>query len=1139
MSQTAAHAPAKAAERTASRPSAAAASPAAVNLAGNQAIQAMLRGGWLRPKLELGAPDDPEEREADATAERVLRMPEGACCSSCAGGGACGDETLRRKPSAAAASHPRPSGGLERQMRRLTAGGEVLSPGLRGFFEPRLGRDLGAVRIHRGHEAQRAAGSIRARAFTVGQHVGFGAGQWAPDTDEGRRLLAHELAHTGQAARAVRRDGPVPPDAAGVTAAANVVIDALEGYTSGTDSENILAQFRGKSAAFVLALVQEVKNRGSSHGKTGEAMVDWLLGDLTEENRQELRRILVQTRSPDVLRIVAGEIKDRLDGYTSEADSAEIVQAFAGYAGNALDDLLARLLISMGLGTEAMWQQLFGDLDRVSAERLRQHFFAAGGPQALDWATRWTARKIMNLVEGFTGHADSTDIVWNLSTTPTALRGLVQVRLDELCTAGRSQSAEDALMQDMDQGDYERLRALGGLRLRAYDRQRGVLDTLVSGADWVAVALSWTTCGMVGVATGLVAAVWDILKGIKDIVVAIWDLLWSLIYLLSNRAAGSENWLRVKTFFIGIGHLFSEPGKVWDQYWEEQKLEFQTIEGPLSDCRRAEYVVRKFIGALVNVVLIFVAGYGIAKGAVSGARAVAGVAELAEVVGVRGVASAGARLAVRGAGRFVAVSAEAARGLLAAVSRPATLLRSVATRVNTVLIAAQDVGYWQFLRSQAGAAAEGAGRLSAEQLARERRFWAEQREFWQTRAAEQQRRHAGLGDELVAVQQNLEANRAPENTGTVADLGADAARLDIDSAALEAEVAGRPLGPTAAQASLPGLRADFADRLAASPALEARLQVLERRSRDAGLLQDPRAAADEAAAIAREAAMLRTEMAHPELAAEVDALLRLGPPGVAPSPAEVARAVQAVRAGTATREDLAILVRRAVEDARGFIRANADRPLAWQTVAMCCGPGRDCSAASLGSLLSPEGQAAVIRRYQSLEVFGVNKHGFATIELAGPPPARYLVDPTFGQFMRPGSTNLAADATAQVLRTDPEMLALGRDLLRDGFVPLTERNARIYAQALGAAPAEAELRAPRLIQGSNFLTEEPVGGPGRGRPIGSLADTPDGPDILDAAELRGFCDSYIAKLRREGDPAGLLPILTDLRARLDALARQP
>lgn len=177
-------------------------------------MQALLRGGWVRPKLELGAPDDPEEREADATAERVMRMPEGACCSSCAGGGTCDDETLRRKASAAGAAHPQPPGGLERQVRGLTAGGEALSPGLRRFFEPRMGRELGAVRIHRGHEAQRAAGSIRARAFTIGQHVGFAAGQWAPDTGEGRRLLAHELAHTGQAAGSVRRQAvpePVPP----------------------------------------------------------------------------------------------------------------------------------------------------------------------------------------------------------------------------------------------------------------------------------------------------------------------------------------------------------------------------------------------------------------------------------------------------------------------------------------------------------------------------------------------------------------------------------------------------------------------------------------------------------------------------------------------------------------------------------------------------------------------------------------------------------------------------------------------------------------------------------------------------------------------------------------------------------------
>ena len=95
MSQTAAHAPAKAPERTTARPSAAAASPAVANLAGNQAMQALLRGGHVRAKLELGGTDDPEEREADAVADRVMRKADGACCASCAAGGGCEEETVQ------------------------------------------------------------------------------------------------------------------------------------------------------------------------------------------------------------------------------------------------------------------------------------------------------------------------------------------------------------------------------------------------------------------------------------------------------------------------------------------------------------------------------------------------------------------------------------------------------------------------------------------------------------------------------------------------------------------------------------------------------------------------------------------------------------------------------------------------------------------------------------------------------------------------------------------------------------------------------------------------------------------------------------------------------------------------------------
>jgi hypothetical protein len=66
------------------------------------------------------------------------------------------------------------------------------------FFEPRLGVDLSGVRVHHDGGAARLAASVNARAFTVGRDVFFGAGEWAPGTARGDRLLAHELTHTIQ-----------------------------------------------------------------------------------------------------------------------------------------------------------------------------------------------------------------------------------------------------------------------------------------------------------------------------------------------------------------------------------------------------------------------------------------------------------------------------------------------------------------------------------------------------------------------------------------------------------------------------------------------------------------------------------------------------------------------------------------------------------------------------------------------------------------------------------------------------------------------------------------------------------------------------------------------------------------------------
>lgn len=75
--------------------------------------------------------------------------------------------------------------------------GQPLDPGSRAFFEPRLGRDLGSVRVHADEKAADSASSIGAHAYAAGEHVVLGKGQQAA-TPGGRRLLAHELAHVAQ-----------------------------------------------------------------------------------------------------------------------------------------------------------------------------------------------------------------------------------------------------------------------------------------------------------------------------------------------------------------------------------------------------------------------------------------------------------------------------------------------------------------------------------------------------------------------------------------------------------------------------------------------------------------------------------------------------------------------------------------------------------------------------------------------------------------------------------------------------------------------------------------------------------------------------------------------------------------------------
>jgi hypothetical protein len=82
----------------------------------------------------------------------------------------------------------------------IPSGGEQLDTGTRAAMESRFGHDFGSVRVHAGPEDAKAASALSAEAYTLGTDIVFGAGRYAPQSREGRSLLAHELTHVVQQA---------------------------------------------------------------------------------------------------------------------------------------------------------------------------------------------------------------------------------------------------------------------------------------------------------------------------------------------------------------------------------------------------------------------------------------------------------------------------------------------------------------------------------------------------------------------------------------------------------------------------------------------------------------------------------------------------------------------------------------------------------------------------------------------------------------------------------------------------------------------------------------------------------------------------------------------------------------------------
>lgn len=142
----------------------------------------------LQAKLSIGASNDPLEQEADRVADQVLAAPAHSSVSGAV-------PHIQRFTGQGTGDAGTAPASVDRV---LSSSGSPLNPTIQQDMGQRFGHDFSQVRVHTDFAAKQSAQDINARAYTVGHNIVFGAGGFAPESHEGRKLIAHELTHVAQ-----------------------------------------------------------------------------------------------------------------------------------------------------------------------------------------------------------------------------------------------------------------------------------------------------------------------------------------------------------------------------------------------------------------------------------------------------------------------------------------------------------------------------------------------------------------------------------------------------------------------------------------------------------------------------------------------------------------------------------------------------------------------------------------------------------------------------------------------------------------------------------------------------------------------------------------------------------------------------
>jgi hypothetical protein len=235
----------------------------------------------LQTKLAVNTPGDIYEQEADRVSEQMMTMTEPQQQRYCACGGGCptcqneqaDKEHSQSKPAHAHDSDEMAAPPIVQEVLRST--GQPLDPSTREFMESRFHHDFSQVRVHTDTRAGDAASAIGARAFTGNRAIVFGVGEYAPQTESGRKLLAHELTHVvqQQAISTVNPIGNAPIQRKLVDQAGREIKVSLEGVKPG---DSVTPEFPEKTSSRVRKDTTRIVNAMLKTPSGLSALKNWI-----------------------------------------------------------------------------------------------------------------------------------------------------------------------------------------------------------------------------------------------------------------------------------------------------------------------------------------------------------------------------------------------------------------------------------------------------------------------------------------------------------------------------------------------------------------------------------------------------------------------------------------------------------------------------------------------------------------------------------------------------------------------------------------------------------------------------------------------------------------------------------------------